>query len=171
MNWDICGKRLCWPSWDRCRQSPASRCWRPWRGGEAAAGSQCTPAARISPSACSHPLQQQESAAPKIRGRSWRSLIFIMDQISLKTPNPKCRLFLTIDQKRYLAAGVNMSEVPYPLRCNIVLYEYMYPCTYSHREVGGGGRWTSKKDRGALVHKKGRKYQHDWLYLQSINYI
>ena len=30
-------------------------------------------------------------------------------------------------------------------------------------------RWTSEKVRGALVNKKCRKYQHDWLYLQSIN--
>jgi hypothetical protein len=37
-----------------------------------------------------------------------------MDQISIKTPNPKCRRFLKIDQKRYLAAGVNMSEDPSP---------------------------------------------------------
>jgi hypothetical protein len=31
-----------------------------------------------------------------------------------------------------------------------------------------GGGWTSEKVRWALVHKRGRKYQHDWLYLQSI---
>ncbi len=43
------------------------------------------------------------------------------------------------------------------------------PCTYSHRE--GGGRWTSEKATWALVHDRGRKYQHDWLYLQSINSI
>ncbi len=28
----------------------------------------------------------------------------------------------------------------------------------------------SKKGRGALVYKRGLKYQHDWLYLQSLNY-
>jgi hypothetical protein len=33
-----------------------------------------------------------------------------------------------------------------------------YPCTYSHRKVGGGGgRWTSEKVRGALVHNRGRE--------------
>ncbi len=37
------------------------------------------------------------------------------EQISLKTPNPKCRLFLKIDQQRYLAAGVYLSEAPDPL--------------------------------------------------------
>ncbi len=47
-----------------------------------------------------------------------------------------------------------------------------YPCTYSHRERGGGsGRSTSEKVRGAQVHKRGRKYQHDLLYHQSINSI
>jgi hypothetical protein len=37
--------------------------------------------------------------------------------------------------------------------------------------TGKGGRWTSEKVRGALVHKRGRKYQRDWLYLQYIRYI
>jgi hypothetical protein len=44
--------------------------------------------------------------------------------------------------------------------------------TYSHREggMGGGGEsWTREKGRGATAHKMGRKYQHDWLHLQSIN--
>ncbi len=39
-----------------------------------------------------------------------------MDQISIKTPNPKCRLFLKFYQLRYLAAGVNLSEAPSPPR-------------------------------------------------------
>jgi hypothetical protein len=50
-----------------------------------------------------------------------------MDQISKKTPNPKCRLFLKIDQYRYLAAGFYLSLCPRSL-----------PCTYSHKEGGGG---------------------------------
>jgi hypothetical protein len=33
----------------------------------------------------------------------------------------------------------------------------------------GGEGWTSEKVRGALVHKRGQKYQHDWLCLQSNN--
>ncbi len=40
-----------------------------------------------------------------------------------------------------------------------------------HTGKGGGGEVTSEKVREALVHKKGRKYQHDRLYLQSINSI
>ncbi len=43
--------------------------------------------------------------------------------------------------------------------------------TYSHREGGEGGELTREKVRGAIVHNAGRKYQHDWLYLQSINFI
>jgi hypothetical protein len=41
-----------------------------------------------------------------------------MDQISIKTPNPKCRLFLKIDKYRYLVAGVCLSEAsdPFPLQ-------------------------------------------------------
>ncbi len=38
----------------------------------------------------------------------------LKDQISIKTPNPKCRLFLKIYQERYLAAVVYLSEAPFP---------------------------------------------------------
>jgi hypothetical protein len=38
-----------------------------------------------------------------------------MDQISIKRPNPKCRLFLKIGQERDLGAGVYLSEAPEPL--------------------------------------------------------
>jgi hypothetical protein len=38
-----------------------------------------------------------------------------MDQISIKTPNSKCRLFLKIDQSRYLAAGFYLPEATDPL--------------------------------------------------------
>jgi len=56
------------------------------------------------------------------------SSVSSMDEITIKPPNPKCRLYL---------------------------------CT----------RWTSEKVIGALVHKRGRKYQHDCLYIHSINSI
>jgi hypothetical protein len=44
---------------------------------------------------------------------------------------------------------------------------------FTQRRGGGRGRveLTREKVRGAIVHKAGRKYQHDLLYLQSINYI
>ncbi len=119
----------------------------------------------------------------------------LMDPISIKTPNPKCWLFLKI----YLAAGVYLPEAPGVVKqfCRFGIWSNThykspvyalhttrsppppvahcintYPCTYSHREVWEGrGVRTTEKVRGALVHKRGRKYQHDWLYLQSINSI
>jgi hypothetical protein len=56
-----------------------------------------------------------------------------MDQISIKTPNLKCRLFL----KGYLAAGVYLSEAPDPLSplC-YTLYEYSTPVLI---HIGKGG--------------------------------
>ncbi len=36
-------------------------------------------------------------------------------------------------------------------------------------KVGWGESWTKEKVRGVTVHKMGRKYQQDWLHLQSIN--
>ncbi len=67
------------------------------------------------------------------------------------------------------------SRTPYPpLHIQYTCIQY----TYSHRggegERGGvrgrGESWTREKVWGATVHKAGsKKYQHDWLYLQSIN--
>jgi hypothetical protein len=53
---------------------------------------------------------------------------------------------------------------PYTLHTCIIQY------TYSRRVGGKGGvgKLTREKIRGAIVHKAGRKYQHDSLYLQSI---
>ncbi len=39
-----------------------------------------------------------------------------MDLLSVKTPNPKGRLFLKIEPKRDLAGGVYLSEAPSPPR-------------------------------------------------------
>ena len=65
-----------------------------------------------------------------------------MDQISLKTPNPKCRLFLKIDQERYLAAGVYLSEAPDPLPPPCYsLYEYIPLYLFKQ---GKGGRWVNQ---------------------------
>jgi hypothetical protein len=36
---------------------------------------------------------------------------------------------------------------------------------------GGRGRELTREVRGAIVHKAGRKYQHDRLYLQSITLL
>ncbi len=51
----------------------------------------------------------------------------------------------------------------YPPPLCYTLYEYMFPCTVLFHTGKGG-----MSVRGALVHKRGRKYQHDWLYLQSV---
>jgi hypothetical protein len=65
-----------------------------------------------------------------------------MDQIYIKTPNPKCRLFLKDD----------------PI---------LPPPPYRRER----GELTREKVRGAIVHKADQNYQHDCLYLQSINSI
>jgi hypothetical protein len=62
----------------------------------------------------------------------------IMDQISIKTPNPKCRLFLKVDQ--YLAAGVYLSEAP--VHSPSPVTHCMNTCTtvlIHTGNVGGGG--------------------------------
>jgi len=114
-----------------------------------------------------------------------------MDQKSKKTPNPKCRLFLKIDQYWYLAAGVYLSEAPYPPRFlfGVVKQFYegsefgtvYYSCICSpHNPIpsrpvshcqecidlylftkGKGGGVNWRNGRGALVYNRGRKYQHD----------
>ena len=60
-----------------------------------------------------------------------------MDQISIKAPNPKCRLFLKIDQKRYLAAGGYLSEAPDPLPPPYTLYEYISLYLFTQGKGGG----------------------------------
>ncbi len=54
---------------------------------------------------------------------------------------------------------------PHPTvtHCLYILYVY-----FGKEERGGGGQ---REGRGATVHKRGQKYQHDWLYLQCINDI
>ncbi len=59
------------------------------------------------------------------------------------------------------------SPIPSPPPLLHTVWICTYLCTNSDREGG----WTSEKARGALVHKRGRKYQPDWLYLQSLNSI
>ncbi len=65
-----------------------------------------------------------------------------MDQISTKSPNTKCRLFLKIDQLRYLAAGVYLSEAPDPLPplLHIAWIEYtVHTPALIHTGKGGMG--------------------------------
>jgi hypothetical protein len=90
-----------------------------------------------------------------------------MDQITIKTPNPKGCLFL----KNWPVKGFGG-------RCLSVLgprspvthcINTVYIPVLAHTGKEGGS--TSEKVKRPLVHKKSRKYQHDWLYLQSINSI
>ena len=67
-------------------------------------------------------------------------MVASMDQISKKIPNPKCRLFLKIDQKRYLAAGAYLSEAPGPRPPppRYRLYEYIPLYLFTQGRGGGG---------------------------------
>jgi hypothetical protein len=80
----------------------------------------------------------QPGADPAAGGDAWRPgaaqgyvELMSMDQISITTPNPKCRLFFKIDQ--YLAASVYLSEVhdPPPLS---------HTCHHVLIHTGKGGR-------------------------------
>ncbi len=97
------------------------------------------------------------------------TLVYPMDRIYIKTPNPKGWLFEKNLPVKVL--GGRCFSVWGPRSPPVTHCMNTYHCTYSHREGGGGVRWTSEKVRGALLHKRGWKYQHDWLYLQSINSI
>jgi hypothetical protein len=70
------------------------------------------------------------------------------------------------------AAGVYLSEVQNPIPsplytlCSIRVYSILI-----HTGKGVGGRELNQREgeEGKQFTKLGRKYQHDWLYLQSIN--
>jgi hypothetical protein len=85
--------------------------------------------------------------------------------------NAKCRHLKKLTLKwlcgRCLSVwGPEPHTTPYTLYMCI---QYMYLFTQGKGE--GGDSWTREKIRGATVYstKLGRKYQHDWLCLQSIN--
>ncbi len=93
-------------------------------------------------------------------------------KIRLMESNAKCRYLKNLICKGglYLDFTARILPVWGPLPC----YDPIPPlthwrCTYSHTD--GGGELTREKVRGAIVHKAGQKYQHDWLYLQSISSI
>ncbi len=60
-------------------------------------------------------------------------------------------------------------RTPYPPSAYTMFTYIQY--TYSHREGGEGGELieTDRRGEGQQFTKLGRKYQHDWLHLQSIN--
>ncbi len=58
------------------------------------------------------------------------------------------------------------SPPPTPQPHNACLY-----ILYVYFGKGGRGEGGQREGRGALVHKRGRKYQNDWLYLLSITLL
>jgi hypothetical protein len=75
-----------------------------------------------------------------------------MEQTIIKKPNAEGRLFIKIDLQVFICLRP-------PSLCH-TLYKYI-PLYLLKQGRGEGGRRTSEKVRGALVHKRGRKYQHD----------
>jgi hypothetical protein len=88
-------------------------------------------------------------------------------KIRLIEGNAKCRhlkkFTCTPLCGRYLSVWCPESITPPPLHTG---YMYTVRYTYSHREGGEEGRVELERRFTTL----GRKYKHDWLYLQSINY-
>jgi hypothetical protein len=114
-------------------------------------------------------------------------LCYCMDEGTIKIPIPKCRLYWCLclglcsncvdsesgqkQSNRVLSSCKIWSTTqfntppPPPLQPHTVSVSIL-------REMDrGGGRGGQREGRGATVHKRGRKYQHDRLYLQSINSI
>ncbi len=60
------------------------------------------------------------------------------------------------------------TSIPPPLPLCIRVYSTVQ-YAYSHREGGGGVVEPKSRLEGQLFTKLGRKCQHDWMYLQSIN--
>ena len=107
------------------------------------------------------------------------------DEGTIKTPIPECRLswcfclgwwsnFVGSESGQKQSAKLLQNMVynttqhpPHPLpplpHSLYILYVY-----FGKGGRGGGGH---REGRGATVHKRGRKYQHDWLYLQSVTLL
>jgi hypothetical protein len=86
-------------------------------------------------------------------------MVVSIDQINVKTPNPKGRLFLKIGLQRDFAAPTPL-RTPYSPLLSSLHTVYVYTI-YLFTQGRGGGELTREKVRGAIVHKASRKYQHD----------
>ncbi len=71
---------------------------------------------------------------------------------------------------RDFAAGVYLSEAQNPIPPPLLTHCNVYTVTYSHMEAERGGELNQREGlESQQFTKLGRKYQHDCLYLQSIN--
>jgi hypothetical protein len=90
-----------------------------------------------------------------------------------KTHRRQCRqlIKLTCKGKRGFATGVYLSEAQNPIPPPPPYTLFMWLYTVYLFTQGRGGRRVEPERRGERQQfaELGRKYQHDWLYLQSIN--
>ena len=72
--------------------------------------------------------------------------------------------------KKIICKGTLLSEAQNPIPCSPFLTVHVYTIyLFTQGREAGVWSWTREKVRKATVHNFGRKYQHDWLHLQSIN--
>jgi hypothetical protein len=99
-----------------------------------------------------------------------------MNEGTLKTPIPKCRLYWSfLFWCSNFVGSESGQKQSVKLLQNMVYNTTQHPpqphtvCKYYTFTLGMGGG--QRERRGATEHKRGRKYQHEWLYIQSINSI
>jgi len=90
-------------------------------------------------------------------------------KIRLIEGNSKCCHLKKLTWKKDFAAHVFLYEAQNPIHCTL------YMCipvqyNYSRREGGGGRVEPERRGKEQQFTKLGRKYQHNWLYVQSINF-
>ncbi len=96
-------------------------------------------------------------------------------KIGLIENSAKCCYLKKLSCKRILQQVFYLSEplsppmTPYPLPPFTHFIRVYSTLIRTGKGGRGGGELTREKVRGTIVHKAGRKYQHDQLYLQSKN--